>query len=132
VATYVRVQERSGRSLPRGTATSSLDDCHVVEEQTVVSREKVILGDAAHTAHFSKGYGTDLAIRDSLCLAQHLATYADVSTALSGFERQRKREVSAVQAQAASSHNWYQEILERYDRGFSTPLTDSACKPATT
>src|SRR5918993_2872661 len=50
----------------------------------------VLLGDALHTAHFSIGSGTKLAIEDSIGLFRHLAAGAGVPAALEAFERERR------------------------------------------
>ncbi len=63
----------------------------------------VLLGDALHTAHFSIGSGTKLALEDSIALAKCFATSGDVESALAQFERTRKPVVDDTQEAAYSS-----------------------------
>lgn len=66
-------------------------------------RNVVLLGDALHTAHFSIGSGTKLALEDSIALAQCFAMHKDVETALGEFERVRKPIVEEYQDAAYAS-----------------------------
>jgi anthraniloyl-CoA monooxygenase len=63
----------------------------------------VLLGDALHTAHFSIGSGTKLALEDSIALAKCFARTSDVETALADFENVRKPIVDDTQDAAYSS-----------------------------
>jgi anthraniloyl-CoA monooxygenase len=63
----------------------------------------VLLGDALHTAHFSIGSGTKLALEDSIILANRCAEQPDVTSALREFERTRRPVVEALQDAAFSS-----------------------------
>ncbi|MEW6212171.1 MAG: FAD-dependent monooxygenase [Acidobacteriota bacterium] len=63
----------------------------------------VLLGDALHTAHFSIGSGTKLALEDSIALADCFRKYSDVARALAEFERVRKPVVDSIQEAAFSS-----------------------------
>ena len=73
----------------------------------------VLVGDAAHTAHFSIGSGTRLAIEDSIALARALRTHGDVPVALSAYEAARRPEVQSLQRAAQVSLEWFEET-ERY------------------
>ncbi len=73
----------------------------------------VLLGDAAHTAHFSIGSGTKLALEDSIALAEALIHNPDVGEALRAYERARRPAVDAVQRAALVSLRWFEET-ERY------------------
>jgi anthraniloyl-CoA monooxygenase len=77
------------------------------------TRNVVLLGDAAHTAHFSIGSGTKLAMEDSIALRDALLAHADIPTALATYEARRKPEVEALQAAAQASLEWF-EGTERY------------------
>jgi anthraniloyl-CoA monooxygenase len=74
----------------------------------------VLLGDAAHTAHFSVGSGTKLAMEDSIALAKVLQSSADVAENLATYERERRPGVESVQRAAQASLEWF-EATERYD-----------------
>ena len=70
----------------------------------------VILGDAAHTAHYSVGSGTKLALEDAILLADALATQPDVPTALAAYETERRPQVESLQRAAATSEEWFQHV----------------------
>ncbi|MBV9326423.1 MAG: bifunctional salicylyl-CoA 5-hydroxylase/oxidoreductase [Chloroflexi bacterium] len=73
----------------------------------------VLLGDAAHTAHFSIGSGTKLAMEDAIALAYYLECEPRVEHALARYELERKREVDRFQRAAFESLFWF-EGVERY------------------
>lgn len=73
----------------------------------------VLLGDAAHTAHFSIGSGTKLAMEDAIALAGALEQHADLATALNEYELERKPVVEVFQ-KAAQESQVYFETLKRY------------------
>jgi anthraniloyl-CoA monooxygenase len=73
----------------------------------------VLLGDAAHTAHFSIGSGTKLAMEDAIALAYHLQTHPDLEAALQAYEDERKPIVRRFQHAAYESLGWF-EGVERY------------------
>ncbi len=78
----------------------------------------VILGDAAHTAHFSIGSGTKLAMEDSIALAQSLLDNPDsVATALRSYDSQRRLDVEKTQHAADVSLGWFENVA----RNFSLP-----------
>jgi anthraniloyl-CoA monooxygenase len=74
----------------------------------------VLVGDAAHTAHFSIGSGTKLAMEDSIALRDELLAHPrDIPRALAAYEARRRPEVEALQAAAQASLEWF-EGTERY------------------
>jgi anthraniloyl-CoA monooxygenase len=70
----------------------------------------VLLGDAAHTAHFSIGSGTKLAMEDALALAACLHEQPDVATALAAYEAERKPVVVSTQRAAQASLEWFENL----------------------
>ncbi|MEU7474695.1 bifunctional salicylyl-CoA 5-hydroxylase/oxidoreductase [Lentzea sp. NPDC042327] len=70
----------------------------------------VLVGDAAHTAHFSIGSGTKLAMEDSLALAACLHEHPDVGTALAAYEAERRPVVESTQRAAQASLEWFENI----------------------
>jgi anthraniloyl-CoA monooxygenase len=84
-----------------------------VRNQTWRHGPVVLLGDAAHTAHFSIGSGTKLAMEDALALAACLHENADVPAALAAYETERKPVVLSTQRAAQASLEWF-ENLDRY------------------
>jgi 2-polyprenyl-6-methoxyphenol hydroxylase-like FAD-dependent oxidoreductase len=72
---------------------------------------RVLLGDALHTAHFSIGSGTRLAMEDAMALAAALAAHpSDIASALSAFETARKPLVAKLTSAANSSAEWYEHF----------------------
>ncbi|WP_329469459.1 FAD-dependent monooxygenase [Streptomyces sp. NBC_01723] len=75
----------------------------------------VLLGDAAHTTHYSIGAGTTLALEDAMALAAALREHARLPDALARYERERRAALLPVQSAARHSAQWY-ENLPRYIR----------------
>lgn len=73
----------------------------------------VLLGDAAHTAHFSIGSGTKLAMEDSIALRDALLAHPRVPDALAAYEGERRSAVESIQRAAEVSLGWF-ENTERY------------------
>ncbi len=70
----------------------------------------VILGDAAHTAHFSIGSGTKLAMEDALALAACLHEHPSLDAALKAYEDERKPVVLSTQRAAQASLEWFENL----------------------
>jgi len=71
----------------------------------------VLIGDAAHTAHFSIGSGTKLAMEDAIELSQALRDHpSDVSAALEAYWDRRWLDVAKLQRAAVVSRHWFEEI----------------------
>jgi len=79
----------------------------------------VLIGDAAHTAHFSVGSGTRMAMEDAVALSSalmaSLATADDdaIANALQAYEQSRRPQVESLQRAAQASLEWFEET-ERY------------------
>jgi anthraniloyl-CoA monooxygenase len=73
----------------------------------------VLLGDAAHTAHFSIGSGTKLAMEDAIALASALGATGDPAEAVAAYEAERRPVVESTQRAAQVSMQWFEET-ERY------------------
>jgi anthraniloyl-CoA monooxygenase len=76
------------------------------------SRNVVLLGDAAHTAHFSVGSGTRMAMEDAVALRNTLQG-RDLPEALAGYEAIRRPKVEKLQRAAQASLQWF-ENTEQY------------------
>ncbi len=76
----------------------------------------VLLGDAAHTAHFSIGSGTKLAMEDALALAACLHEQEGVSGALAAYEAERRPVVASTQRAAQASLEWFENIGQYADQ----------------
>jgi anthraniloyl-CoA monooxygenase len=72
----------------------------------------VLLGDALHTAHFSIGSGTKLAIEDSIALASCFQKTSDVIEALNDFTSQRRPIIEDYQAAALESMLWFENAAQ--------------------
>jgi anthraniloyl-CoA monooxygenase len=72
----------------------------------------VLLGDALHTAHFSIGSGTKLAMEDAIALKEPLAETSDLVEALQRFEEVRKPIIEEYQAAAYDSMIWFENARE--------------------
>ncbi|MEV6958115.1 bifunctional salicylyl-CoA 5-hydroxylase/oxidoreductase [Streptomyces sp. NPDC051207] len=70
----------------------------------------VLLGDAAHTAHFSIGSGTKLAVEDALALAACLTEQPSLEQALAAYEEERKPVVASTQRAARASLEWFENL----------------------
>ena len=76
----------------------------------------VLLGDAAHTAHFSIGSGTKLAMEDALALAACLHEQPDLDAALAAYEAERRPVVLSTQRAAQASLEWFENIGQYCDQ----------------
>ncbi|MHA6626582.1 bifunctional salicylyl-CoA 5-hydroxylase/oxidoreductase [Pseudonocardia sichuanensis] len=76
----------------------------------------VLLGDAAHTAHFSIGSGTKLAMEDALALAACLHENDGVPAALAAYEAERKPVVASTQRAAQASLEWFENLGQYVDQ----------------
>ncbi len=70
----------------------------------------VLMGDAAHTAHFSIGSGTKLALEDAIELARCIAAQPDMDRALQTYESLRSVEVLKIQNAARNSTEWFENV----------------------
>jgi len=70
----------------------------------------VLLGDAAHTAHFSIGSGTKLAMEDALALAACLPEHDTMVESLDAYEAERRPVVLSTQRAAQASLEWFENI----------------------
>ena len=89
--------------------------------------KSVLLGDAAHTAHFSIGSGTKLALEDAIKLAEvldrpGLESRDVLHLALSEYEKERRVAVLRIQNAARNSTEWFEEL----DRAIGFPLEQFA------
>ncbi|WP_079177850.1 bifunctional salicylyl-CoA 5-hydroxylase/oxidoreductase [Streptomyces mangrovisoli] len=70
----------------------------------------VLLGDAAHTAHFSIGSGTKLAVEDALALTACLREQPGLAAATAAYEQERRPVVASTQRAARASLEWFEDI----------------------
>ena len=86
-----------------------------VSNQNWVKDNIVLMGDAAHTAHFSIGSGTKLAMEDAIALAHLLEEPGNrsIPQVLEQYEAERKIEVLKIQSAARNSTEWFENV-DRY------------------
>ncbi|MBL8277438.1 MAG: bifunctional salicylyl-CoA 5-hydroxylase/oxidoreductase [Pelomonas sp.] len=75
----------------------------------------VLMGDAAHTAHFSIGSGSKLALEDAIALARDIQAQGELGAALAAYEASRSVEVLRIQNAARNSTEWFENV-ERHAR----------------
>jgi 2-polyprenyl-6-methoxyphenol hydroxylase-like FAD-dependent oxidoreductase len=73
----------------------------------------VLMGDAAHTTHFTIGSGTKLALEDAIALAAELHEGLELETALGAYERKRQAALRLAQSEARFSARWFENV-QRY------------------
>jgi anthraniloyl-CoA monooxygenase len=87
-----------------------------VSNKSWVRGNLVLMGDAAHSAHFSIGSGTKLALEDAIALARTLnRPKAELAPALQSYEAERRIEVLRLQSAARNSTEWFENVA-RYAR----------------
>jgi 2-polyprenyl-6-methoxyphenol hydroxylase-like FAD-dependent oxidoreductase len=77
--------------------------------------KRVILGDAAHTAHFSIGSGTRLALEDSIALVKTLQENRQLESALADFQSRRQPTARKIVDAANTSARWYDDFGARME-----------------
>ena len=83
-----------------------------IRNQTLVHENLVLMGDAAHTAHFSIGSGTKLAMEDALALAACLREQPTVDAALKAYDQERGPVIKSTQRSAQASLEWFEELAQ--------------------
>ncbi len=78
-----------------------------------VAGRHVLLGDAVHTAHFSIGSGTRLAMEDAIALVRALAAHEDVDEALAAYQATRPPVARKIVDAANTSATWYETFAEK-------------------
>jgi anthraniloyl-CoA monooxygenase len=82
-----------------------------VSNERWVDGNVVLVGDAAHTAHFSVGSGTKLAMEDAIGLADALVrSGGELAPALAAYESERRVEVLKLQNAARNSTEWFENV----------------------
>ncbi len=75
---------------------------------------RVLIGDAAHTAHFSIGSGTKLAMEDAISLVRHVSHAKDVPSGLESYQTERGVEALKLQNAARNRMEWFENVA-RYE-----------------
>lgn len=81
-----------------------------LSNETWRSGKIVLMGDAAHTAHFSVGSGTKMAMEDAIALSRALCREPDVASACAQYEEERRADVERIQRTAGPSLAWWESF----------------------
>ena len=88
-----------------------------VRNQRWCAENVVLVGDAAHTAHFSIGSGTKLAMEDAVALAWAFRSFGDdIGAATAAYEAERRPVVESTQRAAQASLEWFEGIARYVDQ----------------
>jgi anthraniloyl-CoA monooxygenase len=87
-----------------------------VNNKTWIHDNIVLMGDAAHTTHFSIGSGTRLAIEDAIGLAGDLHRHDDLAAALQAYDHRRRSALAMLQKEALDSAEWFESVDRRVDQ----------------
>ena len=83
--------------------------------ETWVNDNLVIMGDCAHTAHYSIGSGTKLAMEDAIALFECCQAEPDARKALKLYDESRRDEVERTQHAADVSLSWFEHVRRYWD-----------------
>jgi 2-polyprenyl-6-methoxyphenol hydroxylase-like FAD-dependent oxidoreductase len=124
-ADFARMDERETRVLCERVFAQALEGHALISNNSVWRqfpivhnerwsvRNTVLLGDALHTAHFSIGSGTRLAMEDAIALDKALAAHRDdIDAALAAYESGRRPILEKLVAGANGSADWYEHFSE--------------------
>lgn len=123
-AGFARMGEAETRALCERVFADALDRHPLISNNSVWrqfplvhndrwSHERyVLLGDALHTAHFSIGSGTRLAMEDAIALDKALAAHADLPAAFKAYETARRPILEKLVAGANGSGQWYERFAK--------------------
>ncbi|HEY7231481.1 MAG TPA: FAD-dependent monooxygenase [Pseudolabrys sp.] len=124
-AGLARLEEAEGRRLCEKVFAAALDGHPLISNNSIwrqfpivhnerwSARNCVLVGDALHTAHFSIGSGTRLAMEDAIALDKALAAGSNSTpAALQSFERARRPILKKLVAGANGSAAWYERFAE--------------------
>jgi 2-polyprenyl-6-methoxyphenol hydroxylase-like FAD-dependent oxidoreductase len=87
---------------------------HRVECRHWHDGSRVLIGDSAHTAHFSIGSGTKLAMEDAISLVRHVSHALDVRSGLESYQSERSVEAQKLQNAARNRMEWFENVA-RYE-----------------
>ncbi|MGN7149238.1 FAD-dependent monooxygenase [Arthrobacter sp. SAFR-179] len=84
----------------------------------------VLLGDAVHTAHFSVGSGTKMAMEDAITLVREVAAHQDdLELAFTNYEAERQPQVAKIQNRARGGLSWWEHFARYYNSFDPTQFT---------
>src|SRR5579875_1172542 len=106
-------QQLDGRPLTAGSDRLRWSRFRTLTNRTWHDGRTVLVGDAAHTTHFSIGSGTSLAIDDAIALAETLRAGEDLTAALEAYTVRRQAAIAVPQGQAERSERFF-DTITRY------------------
>ena len=124
-AGFGRLSDREARVICEHIFAQALDGHELISNNSIWrqfpivhnarwSHDKyVLLGDALHTAHFSIGSGTRLAMEDAIALDKALAAHRDLPEALAAYEAARRPILEKLVAGANGSAEWYEHFADQ-------------------
>ncbi len=124
-AGFATMSEDESRSACQQYFAATLDDAELISNHSQwrqfpklwcdnwVSGRQVLVGDAAHTAHFSVGSGTRLAMEDSIALVQALIKHDDIDVALHRYQQERQAIAKKIVNAANVSASWYESFGDK-------------------
>ena len=83
----------------------------LVRNARLHTRNLVLLGDAAHTTHFSQGFGTLFAFDDACALSEALHGASTITATLEAYERVQSPRIEQFQASAEASRIWSEQLI---------------------
>lgn len=87
----------------------------VVVNERWHTRNRVLIGDALHSAHFSIGSGTRIAMEDAIALWEAVLATDSIADALPEFQRRREPSKTKLLDAARASYTWYETFPQRMD-----------------
>lgn len=87
----------------------------MIRNKTWIKDRMVLIGDSQHTAHFSIGSGTKLAMESAIALYESLKSFQDVDEALAHFDKARRADVEITQHAGDVSLAWFESMDEHWD-----------------
>lgn len=114
---FARHLDGNPLKLPGGQERSPWLQFREVRNTTWVHGTTVLLGDAAHTTHYSIASGTVLAVHDAIALAGALDADPDLPAALAAFDSVRRAALEPVHRAALTSMAWFEDVERLLDDG---------------
>jgi 2-polyprenyl-6-methoxyphenol hydroxylase-like FAD-dependent oxidoreductase len=124
-AGFERLDETAARVVCEDVFAEALDGHRLISNNSIWRRfpivrnerwfhgNRVLIGDALHTAHFSIGSGTRLAMEDAIALDKALAEHPrDIASAFKAYERARRPVLEKLVAGANASAAWYEHFAD--------------------
>ncbi len=109
------LQGHALKSKPRAQDCAAWLNFRTVTNETWHADKIVLMGDAAHTTHFTIGSGTRLALEDAISLATRLHDETSLPTALERYEAERRRALLRTQSEARLSARWFENVPRYID-----------------